>query len=148
MKSTIICIGNRFIEKDSAGLAVYDYLQALQPKPSVDIIEGGIAGLNLLPLLERGGRVIFIDAVSGFTQPGHVTIIDQEEILTSKTTQHHGHEAGLAYLLTVLPLVAEGDLPTETLLVGLEGSLSGQMIEEAANLSILIAEQGLRGLQR
>ena len=34
---------------------------------------------------------------------------------------HFDHGAGLAYLLTVLPKVCDGELPEEIVLVGLEG---------------------------
>ncbi len=148
MICTIICIGNRFVNKDSAGLAVYDSLQNFQYDPlQVEIIEGGIAGLNLLPLLERGGRVLFVDAVSGFTQPGEIILLTSEEIIQAFSGTHYGHEAGLAYLLTVLPLVAEGEIPKEILLIGIEGSSTPDVITKAAKLSLEIAEQGIQGLQ-
>ena len=52
-------------------LQVFDRLQEMQPLPAgIELIEGGLAGLNLLPLLERGGRVVFVDAVSGFYRTG------------------------------------------------------------------------------
>ena len=55
--------------------------------------------------------------------------------------------AGLAYVLSVLPKVCEGDLPEEIVLVGLEGELTTQMIDRAAELSIAIAAHGLKDLK-
>lgn len=145
MKGVIICIGNRFVQGDSAGLAVFDRLQEKQSLPAgVELVEGGTAGLNLLPLLEQGGRVVFVDAVQGFSAPGKIVLLGRREIMDSHDVSHFDHGAGLAYLLAVLPKVYEGELPEEIVLVGLEGKLSTEMIERAAELSISIAAHGLR----
>lgn len=148
MKGFIICIGNRFVREDAAGLAVLARLEEMQPLPAeIELIEGGLAGLNLLPLLERGGRVVFVDAVSGFTQPGEMVLLDSQEIMSTLDEFHLDHGAGLAYLLAVLPKVCDGDLPEEIVLVGLEGECTTQMIERAARLSVTIAAHGLKEIR-
>jgi hydrogenase maturation protease len=146
VKRCIICIGNRFVPKDTAGPAVFDRLQEMHPLPAgIEIIDGGMAGLNLLPLLEQGGRVVFVDAVDGFSGPGEIVVLDHQEIVRTLDGSHFDHSSGLAYALKVLPQVYDGDLPEEIVLVGLEGACTPQMIEQAANLSITIAEHGLKG---
>ncbi len=148
MKGSIICIGNRFVVKDAAGLAVFDRLLEMYPLPAdIEVTEGGLAGLNLLPLLEQGGRVVFVDAVKGFTDPGELVLLERQEILDTLGTGHFDHGAGLAYVLSVLPKVCEGDLPEEIVLVGLEGEWTTQMIDRAAELSIAIAAHGLKDLK-
>lgn len=145
MKGYIICIGNRFVQEDAAGPAVLAILDKMeQLPPQIELIEGGLAGLNLLPLLEQGGRVVFIDSVSGFTRPGEIVLLDSREITSTLDGYHFDHEAGLAYLLTVLPKVCDGELPEEIVLVGLEGECSAATIKRAAGLSVAIATQGLQ----
>ena len=147
MNASIICIGNRFVAEDAAGLLVYDRLQAMQPLPAgIRLVEGGLAGLNLLPLLEQGGRVVFVDAVAGFGQPGEIILLDQLEILDSAEPSRFGHDAGLPYVLAVLPGVCEGELPEEIVLVGLEGECPPPIIEQAARMSLVIAAHGLKCL--
>jgi hydrogenase maturation protease len=141
----IICIGNRFIEVDAAGPAVYDRLLEMAIPPGVQLIEGGLAGLNLLPHLERGGRVVFVDAVRDCGQPGEVALLGRAEIEGVAVQSHHDHGAGLPYVLAVLPRVADGPLPEEIFLVGLEGECSMETIDRAARLSIAVAEHGLSG---
>ncbi len=144
MKSSIICLGNRFVDVDAVGIDVFNRLRQLQPLPSgVELIEGGMAGLNLLPLLEHGGRVVFVDAVVGFAQADEIVLLEKEEILASLSETHYGHDSGLAYLLTVLPCVCEGRMVKDIVLVGLEGSCSGQTIEQAAGWCIDIAVHGI-----
>ena len=147
MKGSIICIGNRFIEEDAAGLQVFDRLQKMQPLPAgISLVEGGLAGLDLLPHLEQGGRVVFVDAVKGVTGAGNIVVLKQQEILQTPSQRQFDHVAGLPYLLAVLPKVCDGVLPEEIFLLGLEGRCEGETFDEAARLSIAIAEHGLRDM--
>jgi hydrogenase maturation protease len=144
MRASIICIGNRFVETDAIGPAVYDRLQRRLPVPEdVEVIDGGLMGLNLLPLLERGGRVVFVDAVSGFGRPEEVVLLDRQQILDDANATEFDHNAGLAYLLAVLPRVCDGKMPEEIILVGLEGT-SSQLVEQAAHISLEVAMHGLK----
>jgi len=135
----IICLGNRLVQEDAAGLAVYDMLQSMDIPDDIKIIEGGLAGLNLLPLLEIGGRVVFVDSVSGFVGKGNIVVLNQETLLRETSDPVYGHEAGLPYLLAILPHVYEGRLPEEITLIGLEGMCSSDVIMKAVSLSIAIA---------
>jgi len=147
VKGRIICIGNRFVQEDAAGLAVFAELEKMQPlPPEIELIEGGLAGLNLLPLLEQGGRVVFVDSVIGFTQPGEIVLLDCRKEMPADNAVHFDHGAGLAYLLAVLPLVCDGELPQEIALVGLEGLCTGKTIERAARLSLDMATHGLQDI--
>lgn len=143
MNTTIICIGNRLIPEDQAGLQVYDRLRHASLPHGLDLVEGGLAGLDLLPLLERGGRVIFVDQVRGYTEVDSIVILRGEEILADGTAVHFDHQAGLPYLLAVLPQVCEGEMAEEVALVGLEGQCSPATIERAAALCIAMVEGGV-----
>lgn len=144
MTRRIICIGNRLVAPDAAGPAVYEHLQGMELPAGVEVIEGGLAGLALLPFLEQGGRVIFVDAVAGFSLPGTVVVLDQQTIIASLDDDHYDHDAGLPYLLSVLPRVCDGELPEEIVLVGVEAEFDAPLIEKAAELSLLIAENGYK----
>ncbi len=144
MRCFIICIGNRFVTDDAAGLAVYDKLNGKDLGMEIELIEGGTAGLNLLSFLEQGGRVVFVDSVRNITTPGEMVILSEKEIVSTLSHKHFGHDAGLPYLLSVLPKVCEGTLPEEILLVGIESEYSSQTIENAARLSLALALKGLK----
>lgn len=141
MKSVIICIGNRLLIEDSAALMVFDKLQQRSLPDTIKVIEGGLMGLNLLPFLECGGRVVFVDNVSGFTRRGSLIVLDQEEIIATGS-EYYDHNSSLAYVLSVLPKVCEGELPEEIVLVGIEGPHTEKLVEEAADLSVSIAQNG------
>lgn len=139
MKSFIICIGNRLLVEDSAALMVFDKLQQRSLPDDITVIEGGLMGLNLLPFLEHGGRVVFVDNVSCFTRMGSLVVLGQEEIIATGS-EHYDHNSSLAYVLSVLPKVCEGKLPEKIVLVGIEGTCTERLAEEAADLSVSIAQ--------
>ncbi len=144
MRGCIICIGNRFIEHDCAGLDVHEWLQRQNSLPTdIELVEGGMGGLNLLPYLERGGRVVFVDSVQGYGSPGEIVVLDRQQITAPRGPVHYDHGAGLDYLLAVLPEVCEGEMAREIYLVGLEIPSSDEAIEQAAGLSLRLASHGL-----
>jgi len=145
MTCRIICIGNRLVSPDAAGPAVYEHLQTMDLPAGIEVIEGGLAGLALLPYLEQGGRIIFVDAVNGFAPPGTVVVLDQKTIISTIDDDHYNHNSGLPYLLSVLPRVYDGELPEEIILVGIEKEFNPPVIEKAAELSLDIAENGYQG---
>ena len=138
----IICIGNRLVADDAAGPAVYDRLLARELPHNVVIVEGGLAGLDLLPRLELGGRVVFVDAVSGFTDSGGIVVLDQASLLQNTSARNYGHDAGLPYLLAILPHVCEGRMPDEITLIGLEGACNDEVLDQAASISLNVASMG------
>lgn len=138
----IICIGQRYSAEDVAGPAVYARLVALTP-PGVEVIDGGLAGLNLLRFMEGAGRVVIVDALCGFGQPRQVLALDPAEV-ASLAESSYGHSAGLPYLLRALPTVCEGPLP-EIAIVGVEGAPDEQAVAEAATLALTLASATASG---
>lgn len=54
----IICLGNEYIRQDSAGLEVARKLALMSLPEDVEVVEGGLAGLDLLSLVENSERFI------------------------------------------------------------------------------------------
>lgn len=136
----IICIGNRHHPEDAAGPRVYDLLRRRGLPDGIELIDGGLAGLNLLRYLERAERVVFVDRVSGFGRPGEVLSLDLEEA-TAAAMRRYDHTGGLAYLLRVLPAVCEGPTPGIRI-VGIEGKADDAAIADAAALALKFAADG------
>ena len=139
-KKRIICVGNRYMTEDSAGPMVYDQLMSDRLPGNIEVIDGGLAGLNLLRFIHGADRVVFIDAVNGFRPSGGVIILDAEDASRHADTIF-GHSAGLAYCLRVLPEVHDGKIP-EIFVVGIEGTTDPEKILNAAKMSLKIASEG------
>jgi hydrogenase maturation protease len=147
MNKRIVCVGNRYRPEDDAGPRVYDRL-AQEPVPAgVEVIDGGIAGLDLLRWLEGTEHVVFVDAVSGFAEPGGVVVLTPEEA-AANAGNRYGHEAGLGFLLRAFPRVHEGTLPRVTV-VGLETPADDRSVARATRASLsLLREDGPPDLRR
>ena len=139
-KKRIICVGNRYRSEDSAGPMVYDQLVSDRLPRDIEVIDGGLAGLNLLRFIHGADRVVFIDAVNGFGPSSSVIVLDAKDASRHADTIF-GHSAGLSYCLRVLPEVHDGKLP-EIFVVGIEGTTDPDIILKAARMSLKIAAEG------
>lgn len=119
---------------------VYDLLVSNRLPGDIEVIDGGLAGLNLLRFIHGADRVVFIDAVNGFRPSGGVIVLNAEHASRHADTIF-GHSAGLAYCLRVLPEVHDSKLP-EIFVVGIEGTTDPDKILKAAEMSLKIASQG------
>ena len=133
----IICIGNPYIVQDAAGHQVFLELEEMELPEDVSILDGGIAGLNLLGYLEHMERVVFVDCIHGFGDPGEVVLLDPATIIDTSSSRF-GHAAGLPYLLRTLPFALESPIP-QLHLVGIESPATRQTIISAARLAIELA---------
>jgi len=131
----IICIGNRYVDEDSAGPRVFDELRRRRLPEGVELVDGGLAGLDLLRWVEGCERVVFVDTVSGFGAPGDVLLIDAPDQAFEQPA-HLDHDAGFEYLLAMAPLVVDGPA-FEMVMVGLEPPTSKASVRRAAEMSLL-----------
>ena len=138
----IVCVGNRYAAQDAAGPKVYDRLVQRALPPGIEVIDGVLAGLDLLRFVEGARRVIFFDAVVGFAQPGNVVVLGAGEAANGATGPYD-HAAGIAYLFRLLPHVCDEAMP-EVVLVGIEGDPDDETICAAANTCLEIATSGPR----
>jgi len=126
----IICVGNRLLEQDAAGPLVHDELSGLALPAGVDLIDGGLAGLDLLRCLEGCRRAVFVDAAEIQDAPPGAYLLDARAI-ADQADSHYDHAAGLGYLLRLLPLVY-GDQAPAVSLVGVQGPATSEVIAAAA----------------
>ena len=114
----IICVGNRQVPGDDLGPNVHDLLAGGPLPDGIELIDGGLHGLDLLRAVEGAGRAVFVDALDGFGDPGTVLTLDRHQV-AALADGPWGHHAGLPYLFHLLPQVCDGVVP-EVLLVGAE----------------------------
>lgn len=97
-RSRIICIGNPYQPEDWVGPAVHGVLSR-QPLPAgVELIDGGLQGLNLLRMLEQTEQVIFADTLrEDLALTPHCVVI--EDPFAASDALCFGHGGGLGYLL-------------------------------------------------
>lgn len=138
-RTAIICLGNRYAAGDDIGLRVYDRLAGATLPEGMEVIDGGLLGLDLLQLMEGRRRVVFVDAVAGVTDIGSIVTLSQEQVAAYAGA--YGHGAGLPYLLRMLPEVCEPPLP-EITLVGVEGACDASAVCALTDRCIEVAVYG------
>ncbi len=111
--NAIICLGNRYVAGGDVGCRVFDRLSSGELPEEMELVDGGLCGLDLLRLVEGRQRVVFVDALAGLADAGTVVVLSREQVAAGG----YGHGAGLPYLLRLLPQVCAAPLP-EIALVG------------------------------
>ena len=142
----IICIGNRYLPEDAAGFAVLGSLLKMKLPDDIEVIDGGLAGLDLLRFIEGAERVVFVDSVSGFDTDGSVVHLDAAEV-ADLANQRFDHSSGLPYLLRVLPDACQGSIP-QIVVLGIEGVPDEQTVKKASTLALKIAMAGKTETER
>jgi hydrogenase maturation protease len=144
----IICIGNRYVEDDSVGPRVFDRLGEEELPGDLIVDDGGLAGLDLLSLLENTERVVFVDQVTGFADEGEiVTMTADEVLLTTGRIGSFDHQSGLPFLLACADKACDRP-PQEMLVVGVEGDgakgAKNTLVREATRVALELAAHGMR----
>lgn len=138
--SAIICLGNRFLASDDLGCRVYDCLAGMAMPQAVDVIDGGLCGLDLLRLLEGRPRVVFADAMAGLANNNIIAVLDRDEV--AALAVNYGHSAGLPYLAHMLPHACRPPWP-EISLVGADAAANDATVSAMAERCLEIAIHGI-----
>jgi hydrogenase maturation protease len=147
MKVKIIGLGNSFRGDDAVGNFVARELLPFQ-NSSISILEGSMAGLNLIHEMEGAEKLILIDAVSGPSEAGTILRLtipqDIDEIQkwtwSSSTSSTHAFGVGEALMLAhTLDL-----LPQEVILYG----VAIDRIHQGEPLSPLVSQSFESVVQR
>jgi hydrogenase maturation protease len=118
-KICVIGLGNTLMQDDGVGvITVKAVKERYRFEPQIDLLDGGTAGLDLLPVIEGYQRVLFVDAVDAGEEPGSILIIKGDEIASFMRAQKSAHHVGLADLLYAARI--SGCLPPEICLVGIQ----------------------------
>jgi hydrogenase maturation protease len=90
---TILGLGNILLSDEGVGVhVVNEFQKRYEVPPYVEIVDGGAAGLDLIPFIEGREKVVMVDAVNFDREPGYIDVLENEEIpvrLTQKASMHH-----------------------------------------------------------
>ncbi|MBL0225689.1 MAG: HyaD/HybD family hydrogenase maturation endopeptidase [Geobacteraceae bacterium] len=115
----VLGIGNLVMSDDGVGVKVVQRLQQEYLFPdSVEVLDGGTLGLDLLPKLEGIDHLIVVDAVETGQKPGSCVRLAGEELPIALETKVSPHQMGLKDLLSVAQLL--GHSPGEMILIGVQ----------------------------
>jgi hydrogenase maturation protease len=97
---TLIGLGNVLLRDDGIGIHALNIIRKrFSFSPPIEIIDGGTMGLDLLPFLKDGSKLLFLDAVDFDREPGYIKTLEDEEIPSTLQTKLSVHHIGLSDLL-------------------------------------------------
>ena len=110
----ILGVGN-ILELDD-GIAIYatKYLQENYTfEPDIDIINGGVEGINLLNLFMEYNYILILDAIEIDDEPGSIYHIPSSELTGYGLNSGGAHEIGVLQCFDILELMGK-NLPEST----------------------------------
>lgn len=118
MKTLVLGLGNSILTDDSVGLKVVRALGEMK-LPDVDLMEGGITGLDFLDVLVGYDRAIIIDAIqTRGGRPGQVYRL-KPEVFTTTRHAANPHDVSLATALELGRMLGLA-LPGQVVIFGIE----------------------------
>jgi hydrogenase maturation protease len=113
---TILGIGNVLQKDDGIGVYAATYLQRNYTfTPEVEIINGGVEGINLFSVLESSDKLLILDSIELSDEPGSIYLIPSRELGGHGLNSGGAHEIGVLQVLDMLELQGK-PLPDTTVL--------------------------------
>ncbi|NTV15257.1 MAG: hydrogenase maturation protease [Desulfobulbaceae bacterium] len=124
MNVLVLGVGNILLHDEGLGVRAIEELErAYTFAPSVELLDGGTCGLELLDNLKGRDLLIIIDAMKNGGPPGSVYRLADQEVPGHFNTRITPHQLGISDLLATLGLM--DSLPGRLVLFGVEpGDLS------------------------
>ncbi|MGC8809203.1 MAG: carbamoyltransferase HypF [bacterium] len=99
-KIFVIGAGNLLLRDEGVGIHVIKELQKRELPAEVEIVDGGVGGLDLLHYFSQAEKVLLIDAAEMGLEPGAVVRLDPAQVnLPLKEVQFSAHEISLAEVI-------------------------------------------------
>ncbi len=112
----ILGIGNVLQKDDGIGVYAATYLQKNYTfSPEVEIINGGVEGINLFSVVERSNKLLILDSLELNDEPGSIYLIPSHELGGHGLNSGGAHEIGVLQVLDMLELQGK-PLPDATVL--------------------------------
>jgi hydrogenase maturation protease len=118
-RKVVLGVGNLLLQDEGVGIHVVRALADRQFPPDVEVIDGGTAGCDLLPVMAGAERVIIVDALEGGEPPGSVYRLTPRDLETrARGPSLSLHDIGIMDVIRLLELM-EDQLP-EVVIIGVE----------------------------
>lgn len=138
-KIAVVGLGNILLRDEGVGVHVVQYLQhSYSFRPMIDFVDGGTAGLQLIPYFENNDKIIIADAIDFGKQPGFIGSFKNDEILHLFKEKISLHHLGLSDLLSDLKL--HDKYPQAIYLVGVQPALTDLGLELSEVVQSKMAE--------
>jgi len=106
MSTVVLGVGNVLEEDDGVGIYACAYLNANYTfTPEIEIINGGVEGINLLNLFMENDRIIILDTINLDDDAGSIYNIPSYELSGYGLNSGGAHEVGVMQCLDMIELM-------------------------------------------
>lgn len=143
----VLGVGNFLMKDEGVGVHAVQQLLHMPFPPSVEIIDGGTAGIDLLYLLEERKKVIIIDAIQADEPPGTIFRLTPDDIGSVAQGKHFSlHQPGVADLLRIAQAIGQSIpevviLAVQPLDISIGTELSAVLKEKLPQLIQLVSKE-------
>ncbi|MGE0554661.1 MAG: HyaD/HybD family hydrogenase maturation endopeptidase [Gemmatimonadales bacterium] len=117
LRTIVIGLGSPLMGDDGLGIVALERLRSLAPE-SVELIDGGTWGMNLLHLVEGADRLLLLDAIDAGKAAGEPIELVNAEVPRYFAAKLSPHEIDLRDVLALAEL--RGSLPAEIVALGVQ----------------------------
>lgn len=105
----VLGVGNDMMGDEGIGVRVVRQMRKDFVFPAaVDIVDGGVGGLALLPSIRAADEVVIVDAIDASSKPGSVFMFNSEEIEFETSSKLSLHDMGMMEVLRTAALMDDG----------------------------------------
>jgi hydrogenase maturation protease len=116
-KKIILGLGNTLNKDEGLGVHCLERLrECLKDFSAIDVFDGGVLGLDLLPIVEPCSHLLILDAVDACKPPGTVIELSRDEIPLFPRIKLSWHQVTFQEVLQFAEV--RGNLPEHLHLVG------------------------------
>ncbi|MFQ6117317.1 MAG: hydrogenase maturation protease [Candidatus Bipolaricaulia bacterium] len=116
-KTIVLGLGNLLMGDEGVGVHVIRRLQELELPPGVEPVDGGTAGIDLLPVFKEAARVIVVDAVRAGGEAGSIYRFGPKELEEASQEALSLHQLSLGEVLQAASLLG---IEPEVTIIGVE----------------------------
>ena len=107
-ENTVLGVGNTILSDEGFGVRVVEYLEKNFTFPdSVQLIDGGTLGVELLHFVAGTKRLLIIDSIDGGAELGKIFHLRNDEIKSHFAQKISAHEVGIQDVLTMLEVTGK-----------------------------------------
>jgi hydrogenase maturation protease len=127
MSTVVLGVGNVLEEDDGVGIYASAYLNANYTfTPDIEIINGGVEGINLLNLFMENDRIIILDTINLDDEAGSIYNIPSYELSGYGLNSGGAHEVGVMQCLDMIELMGHS-LPESNIIGIIPKSITFKM---------------------
>ena len=133
----VLGVGNLLMADEGVGIQVIQRLQESASLPeTVQVLDGGTLGMDLLYYLEGTRRLLIIDAVETGCEPGTVIRLENDEVPAHLSAKMSPHQVGIPDMLFAAKL---RDLyPEKIVLLGVQPESLEPSLDLSPTVSVLL----------